>query len=142
MNLDPYPLTKWAWLYASRRCTDVQPRQWDALFSASCRFNDDNGLTGILLYTDDRFVQYLEGNRDAVEVLSERIIRDPRHFDVVTLFKMTRTPLSAGRRFVVEGNRSSYVAAIIRKATDDAMPGGEPLARMLRLLQEFMNTSA
>jgi len=48
-----------------------------------CRDNNiENGITGILLYIEGKFVQILEGKREKVKVLFEKIKRDRRHFNV------------------------------------------------------------
>ncbi len=41
--------------------------------------NPARGLTGALLFDGERFVQLLEGPREAVQALAERIRADPRH---------------------------------------------------------------
>ncbi len=43
------------------------------------------GVTGILCYTKDVFVQILEGGRDEVSSLFTSIVRDDRHRDVTIL---------------------------------------------------------
>jgi hypothetical protein len=44
--------------------------------------NERDGITGVLLRYTDRYLQYLEGTRDAVHACFDRIRRDPRHTDV------------------------------------------------------------
>ncbi len=43
------------------------------------------GITGMLLVKGGHFLQLLEGERNAVEALFQKIERDPRHRDVTTL---------------------------------------------------------
>jgi hypothetical protein len=48
-----------------------------------CRDNNiENGITGILLYIEGKFVQILEGKREKVKVLFEKIKRERRHNNV------------------------------------------------------------
>lgn len=48
-----------------------------------CRDNNiENGITGILLYIEGKFVQILEGKSEKVKVLFEKIKRDRRHKDI------------------------------------------------------------
>jgi len=47
--------------------------------------NAQNGITGILLYNDQSFLQILEGTRDDVERTLARILRDPRHAGVTVV---------------------------------------------------------
>lgn len=42
-------------------------------------FNAAHGLTGILVFDGERFLQYLEGPKQPVLALLERIAHDPRH---------------------------------------------------------------
>jgi hypothetical protein len=53
-----------------------------------CRANNARlDVTGILLYRDGRFLQVLEGSREAVHSLMMAIARDPRHDDVRILLE-------------------------------------------------------
>lgn len=44
--------------------------------------NEAAHITGILLQSKYRFIQYMEGARDVIYQLYERILNDPRHYDV------------------------------------------------------------
>lgn len=57
----------------------------DALLAWSRSYNAAHELTGLLLYSDARFVQVLEGSETAVRTLFTRIQQDTRHTQVVTL---------------------------------------------------------
>lgn len=46
-----------------------------------------NGVTGLLWVREDRYLQILEGNREAVDFVMERIARDLRHRDICILVK-------------------------------------------------------
>ena len=54
------------------------------LLTVSRRNNQQNGITGMLLYHDGNFVQALEGPRAAVEAIFERIAVDPAHDGVIS----------------------------------------------------------
>lgn len=47
--------------------------------------NIHNGITGMLLFCDDNFLQLLEGEDAAVEATFERIKHDTRHADIRVL---------------------------------------------------------
>ena len=49
--------------------------------------NSSRDITGMLLYKDGNFMQVLEGLRDPVLALHDRISRDPRHKDLVTMLQ-------------------------------------------------------
>ena len=53
--------------------------------------NEKIGITGILLYRSGLFMQYLEGNRIAVDNLYTKIRNDRRH---TSLIKMHEKPIS------------------------------------------------
>ena len=44
--------------------------------------NAESGITGILLHSDSRFIQYLEGKKKNLEKLFEKIRTDRRHMSV------------------------------------------------------------
>jgi len=72
-------------LYASRALAPVNAELVEAILDKSRRNNPPRGLTGILCFSDDLFIQVLEGGRDAVSTLFEAIIRDKRHHKVQIL---------------------------------------------------------
>ena len=47
--------------------------------------NPPLGITGILCHSEQVFMQVLEGGREKVNALYAKILRDPRHTDVVLL---------------------------------------------------------
>jgi hypothetical protein len=72
-------------VYVSTRtadCTDDQIQK--ILFS--CRKNNAGiGITGVLLYSETNFVQYLEGDYKTIIGLYDRIKTDTRHKNVVMI---------------------------------------------------------
>ena len=61
------------------------PAELAAILSASRRNNEKVGVTGALLFNAGCFGQVLEGPRDAVEEVFERIQQDDRHGEVSLL---------------------------------------------------------
>lgn len=72
-------------LYASRAAEALTPEAVDNILAASRKGNPALGITGLLCYSGDIFMQVLEGGRDAVSQLYNTISQDPRHRDVVLL---------------------------------------------------------
>jgi len=66
-------------LYASRARQPLLPATIDAIVEQSRRNNPSRGITGLLCFVDDVYVQVLEGGRDAVCELFNTIVRDDRH---------------------------------------------------------------
>ncbi|HWT08685.1 MAG TPA: BLUF domain-containing protein [Roseomonas sp.] len=69
-------------LYASRVATPLPASVLDEILVQSHRNNPRRGITGLLCFTDDVFVQVLEGGRDEVCELYNAIVRDERHSQV------------------------------------------------------------
>lgn len=66
-------------IYASRAARDMTVDELRALLTTSRERNAAVGLTGMLCYDSTRFLQYLEGEREAVNAAYGRIMRDTRH---------------------------------------------------------------
>jgi hypothetical protein len=69
-------------LYASRMSGQLSTQQIDLILEQSRRNNPRAGVTGILCYTKDVFIQVIEGGRDEVCKLFNGIVCDDRHLDV------------------------------------------------------------
>jgi hypothetical protein len=72
-------------LYASRAASPITTDLVDSILSESRGRNPDLGVTGILCYSADHFMQVLEGGRREVSSLYNSIVRDRRHLDVQLL---------------------------------------------------------
>ena len=66
-------------LYASRPAAPLTTSIVDAILAQSQEGNQAKGITGILCYNDELFLQVLEGGRDEVCELFNAIVRDRRH---------------------------------------------------------------
>jgi hypothetical protein len=131
-------------LYASRATSDLSPELVDAILAVSRAHNPEHGITGILCYSGDIFMQVLEGGRDAVCELFNRITRDPRHRHVRLLHyeEISERRFAAwtmGQVNVAKLNRS-LTLKYSEKATLDpfACTGRAALA----LLEELIATAA
>ena len=69
-------------LYASRSTNSLPASLLDEILDQSRRNNPRKGITGLLSFTSDVFVQVIEGGRDEVCELYNVIVRDDRHRDV------------------------------------------------------------
>ncbi len=74
-------------MYASRAADSVNAEELAAILKKSKENNAATGVTGVLCFcfNADIFLQVLEGSRDAVSSVYNRIAQDPRHHDVVLL---------------------------------------------------------
>jgi hypothetical protein len=69
-------------LYASRAAAPITAQVLDEILDQSRRNNPNKGVTGLLCYSGDLFIQVLEGGRDEVCDLYNAIVRDVRHKNV------------------------------------------------------------
>lgn len=69
-------------LYASRPVKPITNAMLDEILEHSRRSNVERGITGLLCFTSNLFIQVLEGGRDPVCELFSAIVRDERHTHV------------------------------------------------------------
>ena len=72
-------------MYASRATETVRPEVLNAILKKSTHNNPAVGVTGVLCFSGEIFLQVLEGGRGQVSKLYNRIAQDPRHQEVVLL---------------------------------------------------------
>jgi hypothetical protein len=72
-------------LYRSRATHTPTEADLQALLDWSRAYNAQQQITGLLLYSDGRYVQLVEGPEAAVRTLYARIQQDLRHTQVVTV---------------------------------------------------------
>ena len=73
--------------YASTETSELGTAELLALLNEARSFNDAHNITGLLLHREDSFLQVIEGRREDVELLFDRIKQDPRHQRVEVLFE-------------------------------------------------------
>jgi hypothetical protein len=66
-------------LYASRAAKPLNAKTIATILLECQRNNPRRGITGVLCYSDEIFLQVLEGGRDAVCDTFNSIVRDGRH---------------------------------------------------------------
>lgn len=69
-------------IYVSTVCNPLDKDALELLAANAQKFNQEHGLTGLLLYTGDHFLQMLEGDYHELTPLFERIEKDDRHHSV------------------------------------------------------------
>ena len=69
-------------LYASRAAQPLTVGLLGSIMEKSCQNNPRLGITGLLCFTKNIFVQIVEGGRDEVNELFMAIVRDERHRDI------------------------------------------------------------
>lgn len=66
-------------IYSSEATGDMSRPELEKMLAQSRARNTMRDVTGVLVFVDGVFLQILEGERDAVDALMEKIARDPRH---------------------------------------------------------------
>lgn len=72
-------------MYISTLAHPLQDEEIRSIGRVASRNNRSIGVTGVLLCIHEFFFQILEGGRETIDVLIERIRRDPRHKDLLIL---------------------------------------------------------
>ena len=131
-------------LYASRAAEPVTPELVDSILRSSHAHNPALGITGVLCYGGDVYMQVLEGGRSAVNDLYNKIVRDSRHREVMLLLYEE----IAERRFagwtMGQVNLKKINPSLLLKHSElpeldpFSVPGGASMA----LLEELMATAS
>lgn len=73
--------------YVSSAVNPFSKSELRDLLAKSRANNNKLGVTGMLLYKDGAFMQVLEGEEKTVTELAQKIHDDPRHKNMLTLYK-------------------------------------------------------
>ena len=71
--------------YVSAASWNLLDDQLERIVCESRRLNALNGVTGVLVYCDGNFMQYIEGGKDAVMATFDRIRASRSHYQVSVL---------------------------------------------------------
>jgi len=74
-------------VYVSRSAQPMSDADLKDILAEARDKNAAKGITGMLLYRDDFFVQALEGDKAAVQTTYEKICKDPRHTRILKLYE-------------------------------------------------------
>jgi hypothetical protein len=69
--------------YHSEIASDASTSCVADITRVSRRFNEAHGITGILIFDGQRFVQYMEGPQQQVVALAKKISLDNRHTNFI-----------------------------------------------------------
>ena len=73
--------------YVSTAAKELNKIEINQILELTEKKNNENGLSGILLYSDGNFFQVIEGEKDQVEEIFTVIKQDSRHFNIFTIFE-------------------------------------------------------
>jgi hypothetical protein len=74
-------------LYVSTARHFLSARELETLLQQSRGHNTAAGLTGMLVYVNGHFMQYVEGPQQPIEALALRLERDNRHHGLIRLIE-------------------------------------------------------
>ena len=71
--------------YVSVRKQNCTESEIEKILSSCKKNNPPLNITGVLLYTENKFIQYVEGESNKLMSLYDKIKQDPRHEKVVMI---------------------------------------------------------
>ncbi|MBF0329366.1 MAG: EAL domain-containing protein [Nitrospirae bacterium] len=76
-------------IYVSRAAESVDEGEIFKILNTAQKFNAEQGITGFLLFNNGYFMQLLEGRKESVDALLEKIAKDERHKDFKIILRTT-----------------------------------------------------
>ena len=130
-------------LYASR-AVDTSTEAIETILAKSRQYNPTCGITGILCYGGDIYLQTIKGERIPVSNLYGHIQKDPRHKDVVLLHYEEIEERRFGGWTMGQVNVSKINQSILLKYAEKAEldPYAVSDKISLALLEELMATAS
>ena len=131
-------------LYASRPAKPLSAVVLDSILQQSARNNPRLGITGLLCFTNEVFVQVIEGARDEVCEVFNAIVRDDRHLQVRLLDFEEISARRFGNWTMGQVNIDDISPALLLKYSETAEldPFRCSGKATLALLEEFIATGS
>ncbi|WP_081997639.1 BLUF domain-containing protein [Wocania ichthyoenteri] len=74
-------------IYRSSAEPNFSQKEINYMLLKAKQHNKMQGITGCIIYSNNQFIQIIEGNKDVILDLYTKIKADDRHFDVTTLIE-------------------------------------------------------
>lgn len=132
-----------SWLYLSTSNLDVGEEQSaiQQIVDTSRLRNVDLDVTGALLFSGTRFVQFLEGPLESISALQSSIKRDPRHDDIISLSVRVLPSRQFGKWALAYKGESAFVEKVLDKAVAHHERGSrDGMDSLIKLLKQFSPT--
>jgi hypothetical protein len=107
-------------VYCSRAAPGIDKDEVDRIIAASQRHNPRKGITGLLVFGGGVFFQWLEGPRDSILALVQRLHSDPRHDSIIALDESEEVRERMFPDWAMELVDSSDIRAVLTDAVDNA----------------------
>lgn len=131
-------------LYASRPAAPLAADVLDSILAQSQKNNPRRGITGMLCFTHEIFIQVIEGGRDEVCKLFNAIVRDERNVDVRILVYEEITERKFGNWTMGQVNVEQINPAMLLKYSEksELNPFACSGTATMALLDEFVATAS
>ena len=114
-------------VYSSRALTPLSDRDLQELMRTAQARNQQERVTGVVLYDNSRFFQWLEGPTEAVDRIMGSIRKDQRHTDVQVITERRSTSRSFGR----------WDMKLATQGADHAVWNGETVEPPLEVIEDL-----
>ena len=126
--------------YYSRAASPITEEDVKEILSIASENNRKYGITGVLVYAEQIFLQVIEGHRDNLNYLYCSILHDARHYDCTLLYY---GPIAHRRYFdwdmgYIEGNEVSRILQLEFGATENFDPSMMNYEQALGFLERFV----
>ncbi len=78
---------RYAIAYISNRSQSTTDEDVNLILSQADQYNNKNKITGLLVYSDENFFQLIEGEKNEIVQLFEKIKNDQRHKTLIKFFE-------------------------------------------------------
>jgi hypothetical protein len=134
-------------MYTSTSRDFMSNQDLAGLLASARRWNDANGITGMLVYVEGHFLQIVEGSARDIAAVTQRITTDPRHFGIIRLIENT-TPQrvfsdwSMGFRRLDRETGAEILGAVnlARQSVRDSLPSDAP-RELVVFMESFYRSS-
>ena len=119
-------------VYSSRALTPLSDRDLQELMRTAQARNQQERVTGVVLYDNSRFFQWLEGPTEAVDRIMGSIRKDQRHTDVQVITERRSTSRSFGQ----------WDMKLATQGADHAVWNGETVEPPLEVIEDLRRQPA
>ncbi len=77
---------RYAIVYLSTASEDLEEEVIENILKSSKTWNNQNDITGLLLFSEGSFFQIIEGEKNTISELFENIKEDDRHHNIMQIF--------------------------------------------------------
>ena len=125
------------WLYASRCALPSAwaPKAVEDIVEKSVPRNVSLQVTGALLFTGTRFVQFLEGSADSIASIRRSILADKRHYDITTILSGNRAERIFSNWSLAYAGPSLFVADKVESLFHEGIRNA---SEIIDLLEQFV----